>query len=176
MCKAQQLAQQLAEETGWIVRGSSLEVAAREGDVVVSSLPYSACTQWLQQLQGELRGKIILDIKNPFWAIKGQTSGVEENAKALGIPARWVAVFKTNFWTTLEQPVNKDDVARNCFYCGDDQGAKQVVAELIEQIGYRPVDCGDLKAAWILDLMMPLMIELDRRFGGKAQCSWKLLD
>ncbi|MFN3421262.1 MAG: NADPH-dependent F420 reductase [Armatimonadota bacterium] len=174
--RAQQLAQQLAEETGGTVRGSSLQLAARDSDVVVLSLPYNVCAQWLQQLKDELRGKIIVDITNPFGAVKGESSGIEENAKALGVPARWVAAFKTNFWTTLEQPVNKDGIVRDCFYCGDDQDAKRIVAELIEQVGYRPVDCGGLKAARVLDLMVPLMIELDRRFGSKAQCSWKLLD
>lgn len=174
--RARQLAQQLAEETSGTVRGSDLPTAARDGEVVILSLPYHVCADWLQRLRNELRGKLIVDITNPFGVHEGQTSGAEENAEALGVPARWVAAFKTNFWTTLEQPVNKDGIVRDCLYCGDDQDAKRVVAELIEQVGYRPVDCGNLKAARVLDLMVPLMIELDRRFGSKAQCSWKLLE
>ncbi|MER3500402.1 MAG: NADP oxidoreductase [Candidatus Fervidibacterota bacterium] len=175
--RAQQVAAQIASETKGGVYGVDLSIAAREGEVVVLSLPYRVCADWLTRLQAELRGKIIVDITNPFGAVpEGQTSGVEENAKALGVPARWVVAFKTNFWTTLDAPVNKDGVVRDCFYCGDDADAKQTVAELIRQVGYRPVDCGPLKAARVLDLMVPLMIDLDRRFGAKAQCSWKLLD
>ncbi len=174
--RANRLAQQLAQETGGKVWGSDLPTAARDGEIIILSLPYRTCADWLKRLQNELRGKIIVDIANPFGATEGQTSGVEANAKALGVPARWVAAFKTNFWTTLEQPVNKDGIVRDCLYCGDDRYAKGIVARLIEQVGYRPVDCGDLKAARVLDLMVPLMIELDRRSGGKAQCSWKLLD
>ncbi|GBC98397.1 hypothetical protein HRbin17_00909 [bacterium HR17] len=175
--RARRIAATIAQETSGQVRGADLETAARDGEVVVLSLPYRACADWLQRLRDALRGKIIVDITNPFAAVPaGQTSGVEENAKALGVPARWVAAFKTNFWTTLDQPLNKDGIVRDCFYCGDDRDAKKVVAELIAQVGYRPVDCGDLTAARTLDLMVPLMIDLDRRFGGNAQCSWKLLD
>lgn len=175
--KAKEVAEQIANETKGKVYGTNLETAAQEGEVVILSLPYRNCADWLKRLSKELRGKIIVDITNPFGAVpEGKTSGVEENAKALGVPARWVAAFKTNFWTTLDEPINKDGIARDCFYCGDDSEAKKVVAELISQVGFRPVDCGPLKAARVLDLMVPLMIDLDRFFSGKGKCSWKLLD
>ncbi|MFA0767899.1 MAG: hypothetical protein OXFUSZZB_001227 [Candidatus Fervidibacter sp.] len=175
--RAQKMAAELSQQTGGHIEGTDLMTAAQKGEVVVLSLPYRVCAEWLSRLREALRGKIIVDITNPFGAVPaGQTSGVEENAKALSVPARWVAAFKTNFWTTLEHPVNKNGIVRDCFYCGDDREAKQIVADLIKQVGYRPVDCGDLSAARVLDLMVPLMIDLDRRFGGKAECSWKLLD
>lgn len=60
--------------------------------------------------------------------------------------------------------------------CGDDEVAKHAVTQLIEQTGFRPVDCGALQNARTLDLMVPLMIELDRRYGRDAQSSWKFLD
>lgn len=33
------------------------------------------------------------------------------------------------------------------FYCGDDAGAKQTVASIIEQFGWQPVDCGGIIAS-----------------------------
>ncbi|MCS7191695.1 MAG: NADPH-dependent F420 reductase [Armatimonadetes bacterium] len=175
--KAREVAEQIASETGGKVYGTNLQTAAQEGEVVILSLPYRDCANWLKRLSEELRGKIIVDITNPFGAVtEGKTSGVEENAKALEVPANWVAAFKTNFWTTLDEPTNKDGIQRDCFYCGDDFNSKKVVAELISQVGFRPVDCGPLKAARILDLMVLLMIDLDRLFNGKGKCSWKLLD
>ena len=175
--RAKQVAEQIAQETGGKLYGVDLATAAREGEVVVLSLPYTACADQLKRISSELMGKIIVDITNPFGSVlEKQTSGVEENAKALGVPARWVAAFKTNWWTTLDKPVNKDGIVRDCFYCGDDQEAKEIVAQLIREVGFRPVDCGPLKAARTLDLMVPLMIELDRRWGANASLSWKLLD
>lgn len=175
--RAQQIATQLAQQIGGQIHGVDLKTAAHQGEVIVLALPYRSCAEWLVRLREALQGKIIVDITNPFGAVPpGQTSGMEENAKALNAPARWVAAFKTNFWTTLDRPVNKDGIVRDCFYCGDDREAKKIVADLITQVGYRPIDCGDATAARVLDLMVPLMIDLDRRFGGKAECSWKLLD
>ncbi len=175
--RAVAVAEEIAKETGGSVSGCDLRTCAREGEVVVLSIPFRACSALLPTFQEELKGKVIIDITNPFGAVKeGQSSGVEENAAALGVPARWVVAFKTNFWATLDQPVNKDGIVRDCFYCGDDSGAKEITAELIRQVGYRPVDCGPLTSARVLDLMVPLMIELDRRMNGSAQSSWKLLD
>lgn len=175
--RAQRVAEGIAQGTGGKVYGADLPTAAQKGEVVVLSIPFRACSDWLPKLREELRDKIIVDITNPFGAVpEGQTSGIEENARTLGVPARWVAAFKTNFWTTLDEPRNKEGIIRDCFYCGDDEEAKRLVADLIHQVGYRPVDCGDLKAARTLDLMVPLMIGLDRRYGGQARLSWKLLD
>ncbi|MCS7224170.1 MAG: NADPH-dependent F420 reductase [Armatimonadetes bacterium] len=175
--RAQIIAQEIARETGGSVQAGDLKTCARVGEVVVLSIPYRACPSLLPTLQEELAGKVIIDITNPFGAVKeGQTSGVEENARALGVSARWVAAFKTNFWATLDQPVNKDGIVRDCFYCGDDLEAKNLIAELIRQVGYRPVDCGPLSSARVLDLMVPLMIEIDRHLGGNHQSSWKILD
>jgi len=41
--------------------------------------------------------------------------------------------------------------------------------------GFRPVDCGRLANARVLDGMVPLMIELDARSGSDAHSAWKLL-
>lgn len=60
--------------------------------------------------------------------------------------------------------------------CVDDAPAKRTVLDLISQTDFRAIDCGALQNARTLDLMVPLMIELDRRYGREAQSSWKFLD
>ena len=60
--------------------------------------------------------------------------------------------------------------------CSNDPSAKQTVMELIEQTGFRPVDCGGLENARTLDLMVPLMLELDNRYGADATSSWKFFN
>ena len=54
--------------------------------------------------------------------------------------------------------------------------AKRTVMQLIEETGFCAVDCGRLENARTLDLMVPLMIQLDQRYGGDASSSWKFLD
>jgi predicted dinucleotide-binding enzyme len=101
-------------------------------------------------------------------------SGIEENAKAAPT-ARWVAAYKTNFWKTLNQPVFARRTKRDVLVCGDDDSAKRIVMQLIEETGFCAVDCGRLENARTLDLMVPLMIELDQRFAGDALSSWKFI-
>ena len=56
-----------------------------------------------------------------------------------------------------------------------DDSAKRIVMQLIEETGFCAVDCGRLENARTLDLMVPLMIELDQRFAGDALSSWKFI-
>ena len=87
-----------------------------------------------------------------------------------------VAAFKTNYASALTLPVDAAGTQRDVFYCGDDESSKATVRSLIADLGLRPVDCGPLSAARALDLMVPLMIEMDRRLGGKGlarRAHWK---
>lgn len=92
----------------------------------------------------------------------------------MGRRCKIVAAFKTNFAATLEEPAQGSRV-RDVFLCGDDTKAKRTVLGLIAESGFRPVDCGRLEAARVLDQMVPLMIELDERYGNKGSSSWKFL-
>jgi predicted dinucleotide-binding enzyme len=47
--------------------------------------------------------------------------------------------------------------------------------ELITATGFRAIDCGGFENARTLDVMVPLMIELDNRYQADASSSWKFL-
>ena len=47
---------------------------------------------------------------------------------------------------------------------GDDRKAKDDIADLIRRIpGLRPVDCGDLEVARILEQLTPMLISVNKR-------------
>jgi predicted dinucleotide-binding enzyme len=50
-------------------------------------------------------------------------------------------------------------------YCGDDDGAKAVAAQLASDIGFEPMDAGPLSAARLLEPLAMLWIRL-AVFGG----------
>ncbi len=130
----------------------------------------------LGAVQDALTRKIVIDITNPFGAVPpGETSGIEENSKAAP-EATWVAAYKTTFWKTLDQPALAGGRNRDVLICSDDDSAKRTVMQLIEETGFRAVDCGRLENARTLDLMVPLMIELDECYGGDALSSWKFIN
>lgn len=173
--KAQRAAERIRRELGAAgVSGAALDEAAQVGELVVLAVPFSAAGPLLKRLAAALEGKVVVDITNPFGAVPPSTSGSEEHQKTLGRRSKIVAAFKTNFAETLGQSL-QGTIVRDVFLCGGDRKAKRTVMDLIAQTGFRPVDCGELEAARILDQMVPLMIEIDERYGNKRTSSWKFL-
>jgi len=155
------------------VQGGSLAEAAEMAELVVLAVPFGDAVATVGPLQDSLAGKIVVDITNPFGAVPpGQVAGIENNAAAAA-SARWVAAYKTK---TLDQPRGPDGQPRDVFVCSHDAEAKSAVIELITETGFRAIDCGGFENARTLDLMVPLMIELDGRYHRDAGSSWKFLD
>jgi hypothetical protein len=149
--------------------------ALAAGEVVVIALPYVNVEPFARQYAAQLQGKLVIDISNPFSHLPdNRISGAEITAAAIGSNARVVAAFKDNFWKTLLEPVDARGMKRDVHFAGDHADDKKIVAGLIEALGFQPIDCGPLKYARVLDVMVPLMIELDRRYAhGEGKSSWK---
>lgn len=152
--------------------------AASAGEVVVLAVPYTWAAATARQYADELRHKVVIDISNPFGNLPpGGRAGAQVTAEAIGAGARVVAAFKSNFWDTLLTPVDPHTgLIRDVLMAGDEPAAKAVVAGLIGDLGFRPVDCGVLENARVLDGLVPLIVELDRRYAnGERRASWHLL-
>jgi len=95
-------------------------------------------------------GKIAIDAMNAYSAVGratdlGESTSSEEVAKQMP-KARLVKAFNTMGWKTLEtgsRPEGEDRLV--IFLAGDDPQAKSVVAKLIEDIGFAPIDTGSLR-------------------------------
>jgi predicted dinucleotide-binding enzyme len=196
------MARHLAQ--GWLQAGHTIQLGSREpqaktavldqipgvklasiagtvaaAELIVVAIPYAAVEPFARQFAGQLSGKLLIDISNPFDHLPdNRISGPEITARAIGPGARVVAAFKANFWETLLEPVSpQTQVVRDVFYVGDDAAGKEQVAQLIADLGFRAVDCGPLRTARVLDGMVPLILELDQRYTkGARRLSWKLLD
>jgi NADPH-dependent F420 reductase len=140
-------AREVAEEIG-AAGGTGYEEAARDAEVVVIALPWTAVKETIELL-GDLSGKILLDVTNPFGPqglveLKGTSSSQEVQKLAKG--ARVVKAWNTVYARNLTKP-DFDGVAASVFICGDDQEAKDVVFGLAREIGFDPVDVGPLASA-----------------------------
>lgn len=154
------------------LRVADLANAAAE-PVVVLATPYAVTAAVVRELAPALRGKTLIDITNPFGAAPAGRSGVSVHQEALGAPAAWVAAFKTNFATTIGAP---DFVVRQCLIASDEPEAVALVADLARMAGFAPLPCGRLDSALALDLMVPLMIALDRTHGaGAGRSHWRFV-
>lgn len=138
------------EVGGSRVRAATAADAAAFGEVVLLAAPWRN-REDLPKTE-LFRGKIVIDAMNPYGAsgqvidLGGSTSS-EEVAKRLP-GARLVKAFNTIDWEHLAKQGRADlplERRRAIFVAGDDPAAKKVVSDLIEEIGFAPVDTGGLR-------------------------------
>ena len=138
------------------------QAAIDAGEIVIITLPYKEVAATASKFADSLRNKIVIDITNPFAAQPNNgASGAQVTASIIGDGARVIATFKTNFAATFENPIDSTGEPRDVHYAGDDEAAMESVEDLIKGIGFKPVKCGTLAQAVVLDHMVPLMIRLD---------------
>jgi predicted dinucleotide-binding enzyme len=141
---------QLIEELGARARAMSVDEAGTYGEVVLLAVPWHR--QDALPAAERLRGKIVIDAMNPynpaggFFDLDSSTSSEMVLQRIPG--ARLIKAFNTIYYEHLatrgrkELPVQE----RHAIYlAGDDAEAKAVVAHLIEEIGFAPVDTGSLR-------------------------------
>ncbi|MBO0809869.1 MAG: NAD(P)-binding domain-containing protein, partial [Actinobacteria bacterium] len=135
---------ELAGQIGPRVSAGSPAEAAGFGEVVVVSVPWSMLPSALEQA-GPLDGKIVIDTTNQFGGPPlpppGQTAAAFNAARMPG--ARYTKSFNTlTAGFQAETAGRSGDERVVQWLCGDDAGAKQVVAGLIEDAGFAPADLG----------------------------------
>jgi 8-hydroxy-5-deazaflavin:NADPH oxidoreductase len=157
---------QLARDAGVNARLGTPHDAARDAQVLLLAVHWSRVDDVLQQA-GDVSGKILVTCSLPMNAsdtalvIAHTSSGAEEVARkaqgavivsALGsVPSEvFVAVFDN------EKSARRPSLV----YCGDDAPAKAVVAQLIRDIGFDPVDAGPLRIARYIEPLGLLMGQL----------------
>ncbi len=140
---------ELIQELGPTAHALSKDEAARSSDIVLLAVPWR--TPEALPAPDAVAGKVVIDAMNPYGpdgTIQnlGATTSSEETAKRLP-GARLVKAFNTIWFRHLAEngysakPLNQRHAI---FLAGDDVAAKQLVATLIEQIGFAPVDTGQL--------------------------------
>jgi hypothetical protein len=143
---------ELISELGGKARATTIEGAAAFGEVVLVAIPFGR----YRGLPAEaFYGKVVIDAGNYYPQRDGQiveldrgetTSSELMSAHLKG--ARLVKAFNTIYFVHLAEqgdvnaPLEK---RRAIFIAGDDSGAKEVVARLIEEIGFAAVDTGFLR-------------------------------
>ncbi len=143
----------LARDAQGNARAGTPAEAATDADALLLAVHWSRIDDVLKQA-GDLSGKVILtcclpmDAGNTKLIIGTTMSGAEELAKK-GQRAHVVAAFQTIpsevLFGVFESKGN--ETRPSLVYCGDDQSAKNVAAELIHDAGFDPVDAGGLRIA-----------------------------
>ena len=139
--------------------------AAAFGEVVVLAVPYAAVDGALEEA-GSLDGHVLWSCVNALkrdlsgLAIGFRTSAAEEVARRAG-DARVVAAIPPFANALASGDLGYDaELSPSVFVCGDDAGAKHLVAGLVGDLGAHPVDAGPLVSARFVEPAMMLLIRL----------------
>ena len=143
--------QDLISELGAGAQAATIEDAASFGEVVLISIPFGK----YKTLPAEtLRGRIVIDSNNYYPNRDGQFAELDNDSTTSSelleqhlTGARIVKGFNTIWSEHLKTQGNKDfrlEDRRVIFIASDDSEAKEIVAKLIEEIGFAAVDTGFL--------------------------------
>jgi 8-hydroxy-5-deazaflavin:NADPH oxidoreductase len=134
----------LAAEIGDRASVGTPAEATEFGEVVVFSVLWDSIDDVLAEM-GPVEGKIVIDTSNQFGGVSppadGQTGAQHNAARMPG--ARYTKSFNTltsGFQAEVADRIGDDRVVQ--WVCADDAEAKRVVAGLITDAGYVPVDLG----------------------------------
>lgn len=166
-----------ASQTGAKAADSNQQ-AIGAAEVVVLAVPYPAVDAVLAEAGNALDGKVVIDATNrvdpsdPGSVLDGTSAAERIQARAPG--AKVVKAFNTALASRQADPV-VDGVALDGYLAGDDDQAKGTVAELVDSIGFRPIDVGPLVMARALEALALLNIMLQIRNNWPWQAGFKLV-
>jgi predicted dinucleotide-binding enzyme len=139
----------LADEIGASVASPGEAVAAAE--VVVISVPWSVLLAALEAA-GPLAGKVVIDTTNQFGSgpkpQPGQTAAAFNAARMPG--ARYTKCFNTLTAAFQSATAHRDPRVVQ-WLCGDDAQARELVAQLVRDAGYEPVDLGGTEGCAVME-------------------------
>ncbi|MEA2563431.1 MAG: 8-hydroxy-5-deazaflavin:NADPH oxidoreductase [Acidobacteriota bacterium] len=169
----------LAQDAGRDARAGTPREAAQEADALLLAVHWSRFEDVLNQA-GDLSGKVVLSCSLPMndedtaLVIAGTRSGAEELVKMIP-KARIVSAFNTVPSEVLFGVYEARGKASrpSLVYCGDDESAKAVAADLIRDVGFEPVDAGPLRIARYTEPFALLVAQLAYEGDGGPELAYR---
>jgi NADPH-dependent F420 reductase len=140
-------------------RGASYGESAQDAEVIFLAIPWTAVDETLPQL-GNVTGKVIVDLTNPYVDGKLQLHDGTSDAEIIqskAPDARVVKGWNTIFGQVLANGPDFGGVPASVFLAGDDEQAKSAVSELARDMGFEPIDCGELEKARRLERLLAIL-------------------
>jgi 8-hydroxy-5-deazaflavin:NADPH oxidoreductase len=160
------------------VRGLENPDAAEAGPIVFLCVPFRAQSENLTNLKDSLQqGQVLVDATVPLAAaVSGkatrllgvpQGSAAEQAQEMVPDGVTVVSSLHTVSAHLLRDPDH--DLDEDILVAGDSKDAKRRVAEIVGRIpGLRPVDCGRLEIARLMEGLTPLLISVNVRHKTHA--------
>lgn len=153
------------------IKGMMNSEAAARSEVVVISLPYEYTVQTLEQISSSLSDQIVISPVVPMKR-KGKTflfepppagSAAQEIQRVLPAGTRLVSAYHN--LPAAELRKIEMDLDYDVVMCGDDEGAKEVVKKLTDDMpNLRTLDAGGLETSMMIEAITPLIVNLNVRY------------
>jgi len=165
----------LARAAGETARPGSVADAAHQ-EVILLAIHWSRLGDVLKQA-GDLAGKVVITCslpmsKNDSKLVIARTSSGAEALQKMRPQARVVSAFGT-VPSEVFFPLQKSRKRPSLLYCGDDQKAKRVAAQLITDVGFDPVNAGPLTMARYMEPFTLLIAQLAYESGESAKLAYR---
>ncbi len=152
------------------VKVGTLAEAGAHGEILVNATSGGASLDVLRQAGAErLTGKVLIDVANPLDFSKGMpprltvcnTDSLAEQIQKAVPALKVVKTLNTTNASVMANPAAVGDGNHTLFVCGNDEGAKTRVTELVRSFGWKDVlDLGDITAARGTEMLLPIWLRL----------------
>ena len=166
-------AREAAAQTGATAATTNAD-AVSNASVVVLAVPSTAFEALATEIGEALTGKVVVDVSNrPTPSPDGAPTSIAEELQGKLPGSSVVKAFNTSFASRQAEPT-VNGISADGYVASDDASAKQTVLDVVESIGFRPVDAGSLAAARTLEGMA--WLNITRAISnGTWQDAWVLV-
>jgi NADPH-dependent F420 reductase len=164
----------VAAELNQLLGASALEWrdntgAADAADIVVLTVPFSAQVATVDRIRDALRGKILVDATVPL--VSPKVSRVQLPAGGSAVAMVQAMLGHTVRVVSAFQNVSADKLRRlgaevdcDVLVCADDVGARQIVIDLVADIGLRGIDAGPVCNSAAAEALTSILISINRKY------------
>ena len=144
--------------------------AAKEANIVVLTVPYSAHRDTLEAVKAELQGKILIDVTVPLVPPKVATvqmpaagSAAQEAKEIVGEGVQVCAAFQN---ISHEHLLEGSDVECDVLVTGTSKDARAETIRLVEAAGLKGWDAGPIENSVVVEGLTSVLIGINKKYGS----------
>jgi NADPH-dependent F420 reductase len=148
--------------------GSTNREAVKDANFVIIAVPYEGQASLVQDLKGQLAGKIVINTVVPLKKVTPFVppagSALQEAQQIIGDEAPVIGALHNISAVDLG---DADSPLGDVLVCGDSAEAKQKVMAIIQRIGATAYDGGPATNAYVIEGLTGVIIHLNRKYKSK---------
>jgi len=151
------------------IAGKENLVAAKEAELLVLTVPFSAHKAMCEYIKEASQGKIVIDVTVPLVPPKVTKvqmppagSATLEAKEILGENTSVVAAFQN---ISYEHLVEDGEVACDVLVAGDSKASREVVINLVQDAGLVGIDAGPIENSVVVEGLTSILIGINKKFG-----------